>query len=86
MWAQYTIEHDNRSGLQAHLKDNGVPSAVYYPIPIHKQDVYSRYPLGPGGLPVSEAKAERVVSLPMHPYLDEDTQDQIIRAVRSFNA
>lgn len=85
VWAQYTIEHDNRTGLQAHLKEKGVPSAVYYPIPIHKQDVYSRYPLGPGGLPVSEAKAERVVSLPMHPYLDEDTQDQIIDAVRSFN-
>jgi len=86
VWAQYTIEHKNRAGLQAHLKANGVPSAVYYPIPIHKQDVYSRYPLGPNGLPVSEAKAESVVSLPMHPYLDEETQDQIINAVRSFNA
>lgn len=85
VWAQYTLEHDNRSGLQAHLKEKGVPTAVYYPIPIHKQDIYSRYPLGPGGLPVSEEKAERVMSLPMHPYLDEDTQDQIIDAVRSFN-
>jgi dTDP-4-amino-4,6-dideoxygalactose transaminase len=85
VWAQYTLEHDNRSGLQAHLKEKGVPTAVYYPIPIHKQDIYSRYPLGPGGLPVSEEKADRVMSLPMHPYLDEDTQDQIIDAVRSFN-
>jgi UDP-2-acetamido-2-deoxy-ribo-hexuluronate aminotransferase len=85
VWAQYTLEHDNRSGLQAHLKEKGVPTAVYYPIPIHKQDIYSRYPLGPGGLPVSEEKAERVMSLPMHPYLDEKTQDQIIDAVRSFN-
>lgn len=85
VWAQYTLEHDNRTGLQAHLKEKGVPTAVYYPIPIHKQDIYSRYPLGPGGLPVSEEKAERVMSLPMHPYLDEKTQDQIIDAVRSFN-
>lgn len=85
VWAQYTLEHDNRSGLQAHLKEKGVPTAVYYPIPIHKQDIYSRYPLGPGGLPVSEEKAERVMSLPMHPYLDEKTQDRIIDAVRSFN-
>ncbi|WP_421790270.1 DegT/DnrJ/EryC1/StrS family aminotransferase [Hyphobacterium sp.] len=84
-WAQYTLEHDNRSGLQAHLKEKGVPTAVYYPIPIHKQDIYSRWPLGPGGLPVSEEKAERVMSLPMHPYLDEATQDQIIDAVRSYN-
>lgn len=84
-WAQYTIEHDNRAGLQKHLKDQGVPSAVYYPIPIHKQDVYSRFPVGPGGLPVSEAKAERVVSLPMHPYLSEADQDRVVDAVRSFN-
>lgn len=85
VWAQYTLEHDNRVGLAAHLKSQGVPSAVYYPIPIHKQDVYSVFPTGPGGLPVSEEKAERVISLPMHPYLDEATQDRVIEAVRGFN-
>lgn len=85
VWAQYTIEHNDRAGLAAHLKAQGIPSAVYYPIPIHKQDIYSVYPLGPGGLPVSEEKSERVISLPMHPYLDEDTQDRVIAAVRSFN-
>jgi len=85
VWAQYTIEHDDRAALAAHLKSKGVPSAVYYPIPIHKQDIYSVYPVGPGGLPVSEEKSERVISLPMHPYLDEATQDQVIEAVRSFN-
>ncbi len=84
-WAQYTIQHDNRDGLIAHLKSKGVPSAVYYPIPVHKQDIYSRYPVGPGGLPVSEKLAERVMSLPMHPYLEADEQDEIIDAVRSFN-
>lgn len=85
VWAQYTLEHDDRDGLAGHLKANGVPSAVYYPIPIHEQDVYSRYPKGPGGLPVSEAKAKRVISLPMHPYLNEETQDRVIAVVRSFN-
>ncbi|WP_323761792.1 DegT/DnrJ/EryC1/StrS aminotransferase family protein [Maricaulis sp.] len=85
VWAQYTIEHDNRDGLAAHLKSQGVPSAVYYPIPIHQQDVYSVYPTGPGGLPVSDEKAGRVISLPMHPYLDEATQDRVIEAVRGFN-
>lgn len=83
-WAQYTVEHDDRDGLAAHLKTQGVPTAVYYPIPMHKQDVYSVYP-APGGLPVSEAKAERVISLPMHPYLEPEVQDRIIEAVRSFN-
>jgi UDP-2-acetamido-2-deoxy-ribo-hexuluronate aminotransferase len=80
-WAQYTIEVADRDGLARRLKERGIPTAVYYPIPIHKQDVYSRFPLAPGGLPVSEAKAERVISLPMHPYLSEDVQDRIVAAV-----
>jgi UDP-2-acetamido-2-deoxy-ribo-hexuluronate aminotransferase len=83
-WAQYTIEVADRAGLAAHLKSRGVPTAVYYPIPIHKQDVYSVYPLGPGGLPVSEEKAGLVISLPMHPYLEPEVQDLIIAAVREF--
>jgi dTDP-4-amino-4,6-dideoxygalactose transaminase len=84
VWAQYTIEVADRAGLANHLKNAGIPTAVYYPIPIHTQKVYSRFPSGPGGLPVSEAKAERVISLPMHPYLDTQTQDRIIGAVREF--
>jgi dTDP-4-amino-4,6-dideoxygalactose transaminase len=84
-WAQYTIEVDDRDGLAAHLKREGVPTAVYYPIPIHKQAIYSAYPTGPGGLPVSEAKAKTVISLPMHPYLDTATQDIIITKIKAFN-
>jgi UDP-2-acetamido-2-deoxy-ribo-hexuluronate aminotransferase len=84
-WAQYTIEHDNRDGLAAHLKTKGVPTAIYYPIPIHMQDVYSVYPKAPGGLPVTEAIRNRVLSLPMHPYLSTAEQDQIIDAIRGFN-
>lgn len=83
-WAQYTIEHDHRDDLAAHLKTIGVPTAAYYPMPMHVQDCYAVYPR-PGGLPVSEAKAEVVLSLPMHPYLDPDVQDRIIEGVRSFN-
>jgi UDP-2-acetamido-2-deoxy-ribo-hexuluronate aminotransferase len=83
-WAQYTIEIEGRDGLAAFAKERGVPTAVYYPIPIHKQGVYSVYPLGPGGLPVSEAKASQVISLPMHPYLTIETQDRVINAVREY--
>jgi len=84
VWAQYTIETDGRDGLAAHLREQGVPSAVYYPIPIHKQGVYSGYPTAPGGLPVTEAKAGQVISLPMHPYLSADDQDLVIAAIRAF--
>ncbi len=83
-WAQYTIEISNRDGLVQHCKKDQVPTAVYYPVPIHKQAPYAGFPLGPGGLPVSEAKAGQVISLPMHPYLDEETQDRIIASVLSF--
>ena len=83
-WAQYTIEHENRDGLIAHLKDHGVPTAVYYPIPLHLQPAYDMYPRGPQGLPVTERLMERVVSLPMHSDLDEATQDRVIAAVASF--
>lgn len=82
VWAQYTIETPNRDGLAAALREQGVPTAVYYPIPIHKQGVYSGYPTSPGGLPVTEAKAELVISLPMHPYLTEADQDLVIAAIR----
>jgi UDP-2-acetamido-2-deoxy-ribo-hexuluronate aminotransferase len=83
-WAQYTIEIENRDELAAYAKSRGVPTAVYYPIPIHKQGVYSNYPLGPGGLPVSEGKANQVISLPMHPYLTIETQDYIVSVIREF--
>jgi dTDP-4-amino-4,6-dideoxygalactose transaminase len=84
VWAQYTIETDQRDQLIAFLKTRSVPTAVYYPIPIHQQSPYARFPQGPGGLPVSEAKAARVMSLPMHAYLDEDTQDRIITAIKDY--
>jgi dTDP-4-amino-4,6-dideoxygalactose transaminase len=84
VWAQYTIETPDRDRLAAALREQGVPSAVYYPIPIHKQGVYSGYPTAPGGLPVTHAKAARVISLPMHAYLTEEDQDQVIAAVRAF--
>jgi dTDP-4-amino-4,6-dideoxygalactose transaminase len=83
-WAQYTIEHEDRDGLAAHLKAQGIPTAVYYPIPLHLQPAYERYPRGPQGLPVTERLKDRVISLPMHADLAEDVQDRIIAAVASF--
>jgi dTDP-4-amino-4,6-dideoxygalactose transaminase len=84
-WAQYTIEHDNRDGLQAHLRVAGIPSAVYYPIPLHQQPGYAMYRSGGLDLKVSEAKAKTVISLPFSPYLTEEVQDQIVAAVLGFN-
>jgi len=83
VWAQYVIETDDRDGLAAHLRAEGVPTAVYYPVPLHQQAPYARYPQ-PGGLPVTEAAAGKVLALPMHAYLEPDVQGTIISAIRNY--
>lgn len=84
VWAQYTIKTDNRAELAAHLKDRGVPTAIYYPKPLHRQTAYKGFQISPGGLPVSDDLSQRVLSLPMHPYLSKSDQDRIISAVADF--
>ncbi len=83
VWAQYTIQLDGRDGVQEACRSGGVPTAIYYPIPLVRQTGYRHYPTVPGGTPVSEALAHRVLSLPMHPYLDRETQDRILALVTS---
>jgi dTDP-4-amino-4,6-dideoxygalactose transaminase len=78
-WAQYTLQVEDRAKFQADLKAAGVPTAVYYPIPLSRQPAYAGFPTAP--TPVSEALCAKVVSLPMHPYLDEAVQDRVIQAV-----
>ncbi len=85
-WAQYAIETYDRDALKAHLQANGIPSVIYYVKPLHQQVAYSRFPVAPGGLPVSESLPERILCLPMHPYLTEADQDRIIDAVAEFHA
>jgi len=83
VWAQYTIRVANgrRDELAAALKAEGIPTAIYYPIPLHRQQAYQHYPVGEGGVAVSERLAGEVISLPMHAYLDAATQDRIVEAV-----
>jgi dTDP-4-amino-4,6-dideoxygalactose transaminase len=78
-WAQYTIQVPDRAKLAADLKAKGIPTAVYYPIPLSKQKGYKHYPAAP--TPVSERICDTVISLPMHPDLDAATQTTIIDAV-----
>ncbi len=89
-WAQYTLRVDDAAGrpsaetrdaLRAHLDRAGIPTAVYYPRPMHLQPAYESYGRGAGSLPVSESLADRVVSLPMHPYLDQAALDRICERI-----
>jgi dTDP-4-amino-4,6-dideoxygalactose transaminase len=84
VWAQYTVRvsGNRRDKLAAALKAEGIPTAIYYPIPLHRQQAYKHYPVGDGGVKVSDRLASEVISLPMHAYLDEATQDHIIDAAR----
>ncbi len=84
VWAQYTIRltSGRRGPLAEALKAEGIPTAVYYAKPLHRQPAYGDCPVAEGGLPVTERLAHEVISLPMHAYLDAPTQDRIVAAVR----
>lgn len=84
VWAQYTLRlpAGRRDALATALKTEGIPTAIYYPIPLHRQQAYKHFPVGKGGVAVSDRLAAEVISLPMHAYLDAPTQDRIIGAVR----
>ena len=87
VWAQYTIrlpKGTDRDAFAAALKAQGVPTAIYYAKSMHQQTAYKAYPVADGGLRVSERLSADVISLPMHAYLDEASQDRVIQAVRGF--
>lgn len=71
VYAQYTVQVENRSAVQKKLSELDVPSAVHYPVPLHLQPVFAGLGHRNGSFPVSEAACERVLSIPMHPYLNE---------------
>lgn len=83
VYAQYTIRvpAESRDGLSTHLKARGVPTMVYYPRPLHMQTAYRQHPVAGGALPAAEAMAREVLSLPMHPYLEEAEQRRVIDGV-----
>ncbi|GGY18567.1 DegT/DnrJ/EryC1/StrS family aminotransferase [Paludibacterium paludis] len=82
VFAQFTIEVDNREAVQAALKEAGVPTAVHYPVPLNLQPAFAHLNQPEGSFPLAEAASRRVMSLPMHPFLDEATQDAIVAAVK----
>lgn len=81
VYAQYTIEVENREIFETRMKGLGVPTAVHYPIALHQQPVFESLGQKAGSFPASEAAARRVISLPMHPYLTDEQQVQVVDAV-----
>lgn len=78
VYAQYTVELDDREHARQALESAGIPTAVHYPIPLHLQPAFAALGHGPGSFPVAERAAERVLSLPLHPFLDPLTQQRVV--------
>jgi dTDP-4-amino-4,6-dideoxygalactose transaminase len=82
-WAQYTCVLDDRDTIAKRMAEEGVPTSVHYPRPLHRQPAYRRFPVVPGGAPAAEELAASVLSLPMHPYLSRPDQDRVVAALRA---
>ena len=81
VWAQYSVVSEQREIILDALKKEKIPSAIYYPKPLHVQTAYSYLGYGPGSFSASEKAAETIFSLPMHPYLSEQDQQHIAEVI-----
>lgn len=82
IYAQYTIEVPNRTAFQNRMQALGIPTAVHYPVAMHQQEALQYCQYKTGDFPISERASQRVVSLPMHPYLSNDEQQAVVKAVK----
>ena len=82
-WAQYAILHPDRDAVMAKLNQQGIPTAIYYPTPLHLQEAFTGLGYSRGDFPVSEDVADRIFSVPMHPYLSREDQDKIVEAINN---
>ena len=83
-WAQYSVLSENREELQAVLKENGIPTAIYYPKPLHLQTAFAALGYHEGNFPVSEEISKKIFSLPMHPYLKDEVIEKIVGVIKSY--
>ena len=84
-WAQYSIIVKNRDAFQSDMKEQNIPTAIYYPRPLHLQEAFAYLGYKMGDFPVSENLSEHIISLPMHPFLERSDQDQVIECIKSFH-
>ncbi|MCP5103323.1 MAG: DegT/DnrJ/EryC1/StrS family aminotransferase [bacterium] len=80
-WAQYCILHPDRDGMMARLKEKGIPTAIYYPTPLHLQAAFTALGYSAGDFPLSEKVAAEIFAVPMYPYLPKEDQDRIIEII-----
>ncbi len=82
-WAQYSVLHPRRDEIIKKLRAHDIPTAIYYPIPLHLQEAFAGLGYRAGAFPVAERIAGEIFSLPMHPYLEKDSQEKICQVIRA---
>ena len=80
-WAQYSILHPQRDAVIARLKGQNIPTAIYYPLPLHLQEAFTHLGYKKGDFPISEKTAHEIFSIPMHPYLSIEDQEKIMKII-----
>ena len=86
VYNQFTIRSNDRDNLREHLRASGIPSEIYYPIPLHLQKAFSYLGHKPGDFPASEAASREVLSLPIYPELSEAQQRSVVTAIAAFHS
>jgi UDP-2-acetamido-2-deoxy-ribo-hexuluronate aminotransferase len=84
VYAQYTININERDELREFLANNNIPTTIHYPKPLHLQPAFANYNLTEGSFSISEQAARKVLSLPMSPYITNKDQDYIIKKIKEF--
>ncbi|MDP2173093.1 MAG: DegT/DnrJ/EryC1/StrS family aminotransferase [Candidatus Cloacimonadaceae bacterium] len=85
IYNQYTLICEDRDGLMKHLQDGGIGCAVYYPLPLHLQECFDSLGYKKGDFPVSEAMAEKVLSIPIYPELNDEQKDYVVERIKDFH-
>ncbi len=83
-WHVYAVQWDDRDGLKAHLEKNGVPTLIYYPLPLHLQQCYAGEGWKEGDYPVAERVSRRILPLPMYPELTNEQVDHVVACIRGY--
>jgi dTDP-4-amino-4,6-dideoxygalactose transaminase len=84
VYNQFTIRTSNRDDLCKYLNENGIPTAIHYPVSLHKQECFKSLGYKDGDFPVAERCAKEVMSLPMFPSMTTEQQDEVIGTIRNF--
>lgn len=84
VWHQFTIQSDQRDALMEHLKQNGIASAIFYPVPIHMHEPYAHYGNGEGSLPITELVSKQCLSIPVHQHMTDEQAHHVARTIAAF--